>query len=144
MVNPYDPCVANKMVDGKQLTVTWHVDNLKVLHVKQEVVNDFIEWVQNMYREKNIKKVKPSQGKVYDYLGMDIDCNKPGVFKVLMTKYNENMINEFPYPEEIKDKKARTPAADHLFDVDPKGKPLGKERKECFHSWVANGLFLCK
>jgi hypothetical protein len=29
-VNPYDPCVANKMVNGHQLTVSWHVDDLKV------------------------------------------------------------------------------------------------------------------
>ena len=28
-VNPYDPCVANKMTKcGLQLTVIWHVDNL--------------------------------------------------------------------------------------------------------------------
>ena len=39
-VNPYDPCVANKIVDGKQLTVTWHVDDLKVSHVKTEVIDD--------------------------------------------------------------------------------------------------------
>ena len=24
-MNEYDPCVANKMVNGKQMTVTWHV-----------------------------------------------------------------------------------------------------------------------
>ena len=29
-INPYDPCVANKMLDGKQLTVCWHVDDLKI------------------------------------------------------------------------------------------------------------------
>ena len=28
-INPYDPCVANKTVDGKQLTVVWHVDDLR-------------------------------------------------------------------------------------------------------------------
>jgi hypothetical protein len=28
-INPYNPCVANKMTDtGKQLTVVWHVDDL--------------------------------------------------------------------------------------------------------------------
>ena len=27
-VNPYDPCVANRMVNGKQHTVTWHVVDL--------------------------------------------------------------------------------------------------------------------
>ena len=32
-VNPYDLCVANKMVDGKQLTIRWHVDNLMASHV---------------------------------------------------------------------------------------------------------------
>ena len=27
-LNPYDPCVANKIVDGAQLTVVWHVYDL--------------------------------------------------------------------------------------------------------------------
>ena len=29
-INPYDPCVANKSIGGNQLTVCWHVDNLKI------------------------------------------------------------------------------------------------------------------
>ena len=29
-LNPYDPCVANKIIGGKQITVLWHVDDLKV------------------------------------------------------------------------------------------------------------------
>ena len=37
-LNPYDPCVANKIVDGAQLTVVWHVDYLKVSHVDVGVV----------------------------------------------------------------------------------------------------------
>ena len=57
-VNPYDPCVANKIGDGKQLTVTWHVDDLKVSHVKTEVIDDFIQWVQDKYED--FTKVKPS------------------------------------------------------------------------------------
>ena len=28
VVNPYDWCVAKKMVNGKQLTIVWHVDDL--------------------------------------------------------------------------------------------------------------------
>ena len=27
-VNPYDPCVANADINGSQMTVTWHVDDL--------------------------------------------------------------------------------------------------------------------
>ena len=32
-LNLHDPCVANKIVDGAQLTVVWHVNDLKVSHV---------------------------------------------------------------------------------------------------------------
>jgi hypothetical protein len=28
--NPYHPCVMNKIVEGKQLTVAWHVDDLNI------------------------------------------------------------------------------------------------------------------
>jgi hypothetical protein len=32
-MNTYDAYVANKIVNSKQLTVTWHVDDVKVFHV---------------------------------------------------------------------------------------------------------------
>ena len=38
-LNPYDPCVANKIVHGKQLTIAWHVDDLKVSHKKYQVIS---------------------------------------------------------------------------------------------------------
>ena len=34
-VNLYDRCTFNKMVDGSQLTIQFHVDDLKVLHGSQ-------------------------------------------------------------------------------------------------------------
>ena len=33
-INPYDPCVVKKMIVGKQLTVCWHVDDLKY-HIRE-------------------------------------------------------------------------------------------------------------
>jgi hypothetical protein len=32
-INPYDPCVANATINGKQMIITWHIDDLKVSHV---------------------------------------------------------------------------------------------------------------
>jgi hypothetical protein len=32
-LNPYDPCVANKDMNGTQMMVCWHVDDLKVSHM---------------------------------------------------------------------------------------------------------------
>jgi hypothetical protein len=32
IIIPYNPCVANKMIDGHQLTICWHVDDLFIAH----------------------------------------------------------------------------------------------------------------
>ena len=48
-VNPHDPCVANKMVNGKQHTISWHVDNLKSSHVDPKVNDDFHQWLLQEY-----------------------------------------------------------------------------------------------
>ena len=49
MMNPYDPCVANKWTDGGKLTLVWHVDNMKVLHRNKEVVTKFIEYTKGIH-----------------------------------------------------------------------------------------------
>ena len=33
IINPYDPSVANMMVDVNQKAITWNVNELKILHV---------------------------------------------------------------------------------------------------------------
>jgi hypothetical protein len=39
--NPYDPCVANKKIQGLQQTIVFHVDNLKSSHKSKSVNNKF-------------------------------------------------------------------------------------------------------
>ena len=34
-LNPYDPCVANKIINGKQLTLVWQVEKLKIATLKK-------------------------------------------------------------------------------------------------------------
>ena len=47
VLNPYHPYVANKIVDGAQLAIVWHVDDLKVSHVDAGVVTRMSVWLQN-------------------------------------------------------------------------------------------------
>ena len=61
-INPYDICVANKLVNGLQLTVTFHVDDLKASHQETTVVDEFIEWVRLKYEDETIKKLTTSEG----------------------------------------------------------------------------------
>ena len=42
VINPYDSCVVNKVVNGSQFTITWHVDNLKMSHVDPRVLDAFV------------------------------------------------------------------------------------------------------
>ena len=68
-VNPYDPCVANKMVNGHQMTVCWHVDDLKVSHKDKHAATALTMKLGELYGSKTTI----CRGKVHEYLGMDID-----------------------------------------------------------------------
>ena len=90
IVNPYDPCVANKDVNGKQMTVIWHVDDLKVSHVDENENSKFAEWMKTIYGEK----LTVHRGKIHDYLGMDMDWSKNGKVTISMIKYLFQILEE--------------------------------------------------
>eukprot|EP00956_Cyclotella_meneghiniana_P028301 scaffold65295_cov71-Cyclotella_meneghiniana.AAC.14 len=140
-MNPYDPCVANKMVNGKQLTVAWHVDDLKVSHEEMPVIDELVKYLADKYGEN----LAVHKGDVHDYLGVDHDYSEKGVVKLSMINHLEKIFSDFP--EEI-GKGVSTPASDHLFEVrDPEeceklGKFLDADRKKAFHHTVAQILFV--
>ena len=45
-LNPYDPCVVNMMVKGKQCTLCWYVDDTKISHDESSVVDWVIEEIE--------------------------------------------------------------------------------------------------
>jgi hypothetical protein len=59
--NPYDPCVANKMVNGKQLTIGFHVDDCMLSHVDSKVIDKMIEWLKQRLREDECESGQDSQ-----------------------------------------------------------------------------------
>ena len=48
-VNPYDWCVANKTINGKQHTIGWHVDDFIMTHEDPAVNDSLIYWFQSKY-----------------------------------------------------------------------------------------------
>ncbi len=48
-VNPYDLCIVNKMVNGSQMTIQWHVDDLMISHSSSEAILQFLCALKNMY-----------------------------------------------------------------------------------------------
>jgi hypothetical protein len=138
--NPYDPCVANRMVNGKQQTVLFHVDDLKSSHVDPKVNDDFLDWLNSKYG--NYGEVKATRGKIHDYLGMTLDYSEKGKVKIAMRDYVAKMVDEFPIKFEP-DETAPTPHTDDLF-TEGTTSQLDKKRAEEFHTAVAKGLFASK
>ena len=83
VLNPYDLCVANKVVDRKQMTVCWHIDDLKVSYCDPAQVTIFRERLSKKYRVA----VATHQGKVHDYLSMIFDFLVKGKVMVIMMEY---------------------------------------------------------
>ena len=97
------------MIDGEQMTIIWHVDDLKFPHKNPWEVTKFAIWLSSIYGE-----IKVQQGKILNYLGMTLDYTKPGKVQISMIPYIEKMLEYFP--ERIKDT-GITLAADHLFTI---------------------------
>ena len=87
-VNPYDPCVANKMINGSQMTMTWHVDDIKISHKDSREVTKCIEHFRKIYGDR----MTIHCGKVHDYLGMDLDFSSNKVLKIGMIKYLKKIL----------------------------------------------------
>jgi Reverse transcriptase (RNA-dependent DNA polymerase) len=139
IINPYDTCVANKMINGKQCTILWHVDDLKISHVDADVVTDVIAMLSSEFGKEAPLTV--TRGAIHEYLGMTLDFTEKGVAKIDMSKYVNNIIAEMPADMAGV---CPTPAANHLFDVNAEAEKLDDTKKEFFHHVVAQLLFLCK
>jgi Reverse transcriptase (RNA-dependent DNA polymerase) len=135
--NQYDSCVANKTVNGKQLTVAWHVDDLKVSHVETKVVDEFLEQMEEEFGKET--PMNKSRGKVHDYLGMVLDFSNEGAVKISMVDYIKMVLHDLP-PEMVGS--ATTPAANYLFNVDSNSKQLDKQRKDVYVHYVMQLLYL--
>ena len=138
-INPYDWCVANKLIQGSQCTIVGHIDDLKISHIDSGAVDKVIGLLHNEFGQEGPLTV--THGKIHDYLGMTLDFSIPQKVKVQMYDFIDKMLADLPIDM---DGTTRTPAADHLFTVNPTPKPLPEETTIMFHHNVAKLLFLCK
>eukprot|EP00957_Ditylum_brightwellii_P028719 2169049-Ditylum_brightwellii.AAC.1 len=74
-INPYNWCVANKIIKCEQCTIVWYVDDLKISHEDPKVVKDIINKLKEKYGKEAPLTVK--RGKIHDSLGMTLDFSSP-------------------------------------------------------------------
>jgi hypothetical protein len=117
-INPYNFCVANKTTNGKQCTVVWHVDDLKISHVDAKVVTTILNLLDAKYGQEIVGGKRAAltinRGNTHDYLGMTLDYSKHGHIKLDMVAYVDKILEEMP--KEM-DGTATSPAAKYLFKI---------------------------
>ena len=90
--NEYDWCVINKIVSRKQCTVAWYVDNIKMSHETQQVLEDLLALFNNKFGKEAPLTI--TQGKIHDYLGVVIDYTAPGKVKFMMQDFIHGVLDE--------------------------------------------------
>ena len=78
-INTYDIFLANKMIDGKQSTIVWYVDDNKLSYVYPNVVTVILEEFKKHFGDLVI-----SRGDTHDFLGMTIKIRNDKNVKLIM------------------------------------------------------------
>jgi len=154
-LNPYDPCVANKQVDGEQLTVCFHVEDCKISHISPKVVSDTIDWLRSEYENvfengSGLMKVHP-----HKYLGMSLDFSHVNQCRITMIEYVDEIVAAYDKASsELDDgftlvfkkgnRSKSSAAPDDLFVVDEDAEKLSEEGQTAFHHLVAKTLYISK
>jgi hypothetical protein len=137
--NPYDKCVVNKTIDGKQCTIIWHVNDLMLTHVSQEILYHIVSELSKKFGNEDPLTVH--KGDILDCLGMTLGFSCKGKVFFRMTDYIENMLDELP---DDFDGTVATPATSYLFKTRASAVKLNPELSELLHSNVAKLLYLAQ
>jgi len=136
ILNPYDRCVANKLINGKQCTIVFHVDDNKLSHADEKVVTEIIKEIS-----KHFGDLAVTRGRSHNFLGIDILLGEDGLVEISQHDQVQEALNKFG---ETYDHHVSSPCANHLWDVNENAEKLSKEKSDLFHSIVAKLLYITK
>jgi hypothetical protein len=147
VINPYDPCVASKMIEGDQMTFCFHVDDCKLSHRKTKVMDSMIEYIRQEYDsifEDGYGEMTVSRGKIHKYLGMTLDYTVRSQVKITMFDYVDEILTAFDKAEPKGGGTKTSAAPESIFKVDENCEKLKQDKAVEFHNLVANTLYSTK
>ena len=101
-INLYDPCVANNIINGQQMTICYHVDNCKLSHCRRKVNDRMIKWLRQEYEsifEGGLGKMTVRRCKVHKYLGMTLDYTVHSQVLITMIDFIDEVLIAFDKAE---------------------------------------------
>ena len=133
-------CTFNKIVNGEQITVQFHVDNLMVSHKNQTVLEDFLANLRDEFGQEDT--LTENKGLVHEYLDITIDYSI--LHKIIFTMFDYLEDVTIEAYEDLKNGYSYYPRNDPLFKVDYKSPSLPTKDAELFHRHFARLLFVSK
>jgi hypothetical protein len=137
-MNPYDACVWNKLVNGKQFTIVFHIDDLLLSHLNPNIVTLYIRKLNKEYG--SLANLTVTRGKVHEYLGMTIDFRVKSEVRFSQYDFLKKLLNSLP--ESLSTGKKNTAAPEYLFKTTDESCLLDNKRKDIFHTITAKTLWL--
>ena len=138
--NKYDICTFNKMVNGEQKKVQFHVDDLKVSHKEQAILENFLSNLKDEFGQ--VDELTENKGLIHEYLGVTVDYLIPRKVVFTMFDYLEDVIVEAN--KALKNSPSYYPGNISLMKVDLDSPKLPIKDTELFHHPVARLLFTSK
>ena len=116
-INLYDRCITNKIVNNNQMTVLWHINNLKTSHIEKKMLEKCVEFLRTIYNNNKIGKIVINKEPVHDFVGMKLDYSVPRKSIVDMMEYIKKIVMEFKELGYSLAAKTVTPVTHMLFTV---------------------------
>jgi hypothetical protein len=137
-MNPYDPCVWNKMVNGKQITIIFHIDDLMMSHKSPNIVTLYIRKLEKEYARRDPLTVM--RGKLHEYLGMTVDFRTKLQVSFTQYDYLKKLFNDLP--KDMLGGLKHTAAPEYLFKTTDESCLLSDSKKDEFHNITAKTLWV--
>ena len=128
------------MVEGEQLTCQFHVSDLKLSHVNQKLLDEFVEKLKSVFGKED--ELNENSEKLHEYLGLTIHYNLLGKVAFTMFEYLEDIIAKAS--EELKPSRCVHPCNDNLFKIKEDSPLLDPKKADLFHKLVARLFFASK
>ena len=127
------------MVNGKQIKVQFHIDDLKVLHNLQAVIDGFLNELRSEFGQED--ELTEDRRLVHENLNIIIDYLIASKAIFTMFDYLEDAIVECA--EDLENSLSFYPGNDQLFKIDADSPRFLLEDVDIFHSHFTR-LFFCK
>jgi hypothetical protein len=147
VINPCNMCVSNKNIEGKHMTICFHVDDCKLSHRKTKVMDSMIYYLRQEYEsifEHGSGAMTLIRGKIHKYIGMTLDYTIRGQVKITMFDYVDEIITAFDKAEPKGGGKKSSVAPNSLFKLDESCENLKQDKAAEFHNMVAKTLYATK